>query len=130
MKPIGIMSKATHRGINGAIFVGYSFSIITKSQAPNDKIATTIIVVTLAIIFGHSIWLSLLNKRELDKDKSLFLLEAIIAPEKPIYRVKCWTNTGEATIPVVPKKREMTSIAGKDTSNRKIIIEKLFSTFL
>ena len=64
MKPIGIMSKATHRGINGAIFVGYSFSIITKSQAPNDKIATTIIVVTLAIIFGHSIWLSLLNKRE------------------------------------------------------------------
>ena len=55
MKPIGIMSKATHRGINGAIFVGNSFSIITKSQAPNDKTATTIIVVTLAIIFGHSI---------------------------------------------------------------------------
>ena len=89
MKPIGIMSKATHRGINGAIFVGNCFSIITKSQAPTDRTVTTITVVILAIIFGHSIWLSLLNKRELDKDKSLFLLEAIIAPEKPIYRVKC-----------------------------------------
>ena len=88
-KPIGIMSMATHRGMNGAIFVGNSFSIITKSQAPNDKTATTTIVVTLAIIFGQAIWLSLLNRRELDKDKSLFLLEAIIAPEKPIYRVKC-----------------------------------------
>ena len=88
-KPIGIMSMATHLGMNGAIFVGNSFSIITKSQAPTDRTVTTITVVILAIIFGHSIWLSLLNKRELDKDKSLFLLEAIIAPEKPIYRVKC-----------------------------------------
>ena len=41
------------------------------------------------MILDQSIWSSLLNKRELDKDSSLFLLEAIIAPEKPIYKVKC-----------------------------------------
>ena len=118
------MSNATHLGINGAMSVGNSFSIITKFQAPNARTVTTTIVVTLAIIFAQTIWLSLLNKRELDNDNSLFLREAIIAPENPIYNVRCCTNTGDATIPVVPNKRETTSIAGKRTNNRKIVIEK------
>ena len=52
------MSNATHLGINGAMSVGNSFSIITKFQAPNARTVTTTIVVTLAIIFGQTIWLS------------------------------------------------------------------------
>ena len=53
-------------------------------------------------IFNQSIWLSLSYKEEFDKERSLFLREARTAPTKPIHRVKCWTSTGEATIPVVP----------------------------
>jgi hypothetical protein len=44
--------------------------------------------------------------------------------------VKCCTNTGEATIPVVPNNLEITSTDGNNTNNKKIISEKLFSIFL
>ena len=81
-------------------------------------------------IFNQSIWLSLSYKEEFDKERSLFLREARAAPTKPIHRVKCWTSTGEATIPVVPNNRVITSTEGKRTNKRKIIIEKLFSILL
>ena len=48
--------------------------------------------------------------------KSLFRRAASTAPEKPIHNVKCWTRTGDATTPVVPNSRVITSKAGSKTS--------------
>lgn len=50
------------------------------------------------------------------KERRLFRRDAIIAPRKPTHKVKCCTNTGEATTPVELNNLEMTSIAGKDTN--------------
>jgi hypothetical protein len=49
------------------------------------------------------------------RDNNLFRRAATIAPKNPIQRVRCCTNTGDATTPVVPKIRVKTSIAGSNT---------------
>jgi hypothetical protein len=56
------------------------------------------------------------NKGSRVNAKSLFRRAAITAPEKPIHNVKCWTRTGDATTPVVPNSRVITSKAGSKTS--------------
>ncbi len=70
---------------------------------------------------------SLLNKGEDVSDNSLFFLAAIIAPEKPIHSVKCWTITEDAITPVPLNIRATTSIDGSATSSNDIANVKYFS---
>jgi len=64
------------------------------------------------------------------RDKSLFFRAAIIAPEKPIHKVRCWTITDEAIIPVPLKILATTSIEGKMTSKKDTLRVKYFSNLL
>jgi hypothetical protein len=74
-----------------------------------------------------SIKFSLSNNGDDVKDKSLFFLAAITAPEKPIHKVRCCTITDEAIIPVPLKTLATTSIDGNTTNKNEIANVKYFS---
>ena len=70
---------------------------------------------------------SLTNKGDDVSDNNLFFLAAIIAPEKPIQSVRCWTITDDAITPVPLNIRAITSIDGNATSSNDMANVKYFS---
>ena len=126
-KPSGMTIWALQRGISGEIFMGNSFSTMTKLNAPYPRQRTMNTEIILAKKFFVSIFFSVLNNGFEVKDSNLFFLDAITAPKNPIHSVRCWTKTEEATTPVLQKMRVITSTEGNKTNREKIKRVKYFS---
>ena len=123
------------RGRLGAIKTGYwkDSSIRTRSRLPIVKSKTIIMLTHLVTCLLKPDTLSL-KSDVLDSDNSLLSLDAIIAPLKPIKRVRWDTKVCEAGIFANPEKKGriislmIKSENGSNTNNMNIMNAAKFSS--